>query len=71
VGKFFNPTYLKRGINVGSRLEFEQLNRVVAANEMTFQELIDKRYPFEQAADAFAHLWSGKHVGKVVIEIGW
>lgn len=59
----------RRGINVGSRLELEQLNRVIEANQMSFQELIDKRFPFSQASDAFRYLWSGKHVGKVVIEV--
>jgi NADPH-dependent curcumin reductase CurA len=54
---------------VGSRLELEQLIRVVGANEMTFAELIDKSYDFDNAAEAFIHLWSGKHVGKIVIEI--
>jgi len=58
-----------RGINVGSRLELEQLCRVINANKMGFSEIMDKVFPFEEASDAFAYLWSGKHVGKVVIEI--
>jgi NADPH:quinone reductase-like Zn-dependent oxidoreductase len=36
---------------------------------MTFREIVDKVYPFDEAFDAFARLWSGKHVGKVVIAI--
>lgn len=58
-----------RGINVGSRLEFEELCQVVSANEIDFSALIDRTFKFEEAEEAFAYLWSGKHVGKVVIEL--
>lgn len=57
-----------RGINVGSRLELEELNQVVSANHMTFEEIIDKKFPFENAVEAFQYLWEGKHVGKVVTQ---
>ena len=57
------------GINVGSRLDFEQLNRAVDATKMRFTDVIDKIYRFEEASEAFAYLWSGKHTGKIVIEM--
>ena len=58
----------RRGVNVGSRLELEQLNRVISANQMRFGEIIDRKFSFGQASEAFAYLWSGKHIGKIVIE---
>lgn len=58
-----------RGINVGSRLDFEDMNRFVSANLLRFEDIIDKRFTFDQAAEAFEHIWSGNHVGKIVIEI--
>jgi len=35
---------------------------------MNFEEIIDRKFPFEKAAEAFQYLWEGKHVGKVVIQ---
>ena len=57
-----------RGINVGSRVDFEQMNKVIEASELSFEDIIDRRYSFEQSPEAFEYLWSGKHVGKIVIE---
>jgi threonine dehydrogenase-like Zn-dependent dehydrogenase len=56
------------GINVGSRLDFEDMNRLISATGLRFEDVIDKRFGFERAAEAIEYLWSGKHVGKVVIE---
>ena len=58
-----------RGINCGSRLDFERMNQVIDASKLGFEDIIDKRFSFEQAAEAIEYLWSGKHVGKVVVEI--
>ena len=54
---------------MGSRLEFEDMNRVIELNRMRFEDIIDKKFSFEQAEEAFEYLWSGKHSGKVVIEV--
>ena len=59
----------RRGINVGSRFELEQLNRVISANQMRFGEIRDRKFSFGQASEAFAHLWSRKRIGKIVIEL--
>jgi len=59
ISKLIDKTIALRGINVGSRLELEKLNRLVTANEMRFQEVIDLITQFEDAPHAFAHLWSG------------
>lgn len=45
------------------------MNRMIEVNELGFEDLIDSRFPFRQAGDALENLWSGKHVGKVIIEI--
>ena len=58
-----------RGINIGSRHEFEMMNRAVSANSLRFEDVIDKTFKFEQAAEALEYLWSGQHVGKVIIQV--
>lgn len=57
-----------RGINVGSKLVQEQMNRAIAANEMRFADVIDRAFKFEEAAAAMEYLWSGQHVGKVMTQ---
>jgi NADPH:quinone reductase-like Zn-dependent oxidoreductase len=58
---------IMRGIFVGSREMFEAMNRAITALEI--RPVIDRVFPFEQAADAYRHLESGAHFGKVVIRI--
>lgn len=58
-----------RGINVGSRLDFERMNGLIAATGMRFEDVVERKFSYDQAPDAFGYLWSGKHVGKLVIEI--
>ena len=58
-----------RGINVGSRQDFEQMNKAINATKLRFEDVIDRRFAFAEAAEAFEYLWEGKHVGKVVIEM--
>lgn len=55
------------GINVGSRDTFLEMNRAIAASG--FQPVIDRIYPFEQAAAAYRHLASGAHFGKLVVSL--
>jgi len=50
---------------VGSRDDFEAMNRAVAFHES--RPLIDARYRFEQLPEALHHLKSGRHMGKIVI----
>lgn len=56
-----------QGIFVGSRAMFEDMNRVIAGKAI--KPVIDKVFPLAQAADAFRHLESGSHFGKVVVRI--
>jgi len=56
-----------QGILVGSREMFEAMNRAFEVNHV--QPIIDKVFPFDQAREAYHHLASGAHFGKVVITI--
>ena len=54
-----------RGLYVGSREMFADMNAAIDTNGL--DPLIDRVFPFEQAADAYAYLASAAHIGKVVI----
>ena len=56
-----------RGIAAGSRRMLGELVRAAQAANLT--PPIDKVFPFDQAAEAYAHLASGAHLGKVMIRI--
>lgn len=55
-------------INVGNRVMFERMNRAIEQGRL--QPVIDRTFPFEAAQDAYRHLQSQQHLGKVVITIG-
>jgi NADPH:quinone reductase-like Zn-dependent oxidoreductase len=56
-----------RGLYVGSRQMFEALNHAITAHRI--EPVIDRVFPFAQAADAYRHQTSQTHLGKVVIRI--
>jgi NADPH:quinone reductase-like Zn-dependent oxidoreductase len=56
-----------QGIFVGSRAMFEAMNRAIALHKM--RPVIDRVFPFAEAAAALKHLESGAHFGKVVIAL--
>ena len=56
-----------QGIYVGSTEMFERMN--VAVAEAGMRPVIDRVFEFAKAPDAFAHLESGNHFGKVVIAL--
>jgi NADPH:quinone reductase-like Zn-dependent oxidoreductase len=56
------------GIYVGSRAMFEAMNRAIALHQL--RPVVDRVFPFSQTIDAFRHLESGAHFGKVVIRVG-
>ncbi|KAJ6548637.1 alcohol dehydrogenase superfamily protein [Mycena capillaripes] len=58
-----------RGIYVGSVVQFKNMNRLMSANPETTRPIVDKVFGFDEAKEAFAHLESQAHVGKVVIKI--
>jgi len=60
----------RRGVAVGSRDDFEALNRFLEEKNVSLAPLVDSRiFDFADSQAAFDHLWSGKHVGKVVIRL--
>ena len=56
-----------QGMLVGDRESFEAMNRGVAASGL--RPVVDRVFPFEQAPDAFRHMASGEHFGKVVVRV--
>ncbi len=58
-----------QGANAGSRLMLQQMVDAIAANGL--RPVIDEsRFTLETLADGLRYLQSGKHVGKVCVEIG-
>ena len=57
-----------RGILVGSRLQFEDMNRAIEANKI--KPVVDERvFKLEEAKEAYQYMWDQKHFGKVVIKV--
>jgi len=56
-----------RGILIGSRKQFEDMNRLISGQQI--RPVVDKVFTFEQAKEAYEYLASQKHVGKVVIKV--
>jgi alcohol dehydrogenase len=54
-----------RNITVGDRAALLDLNRAIAATSL--KPIIDRVFAFDEAREAFSHLESGAHFGKVVI----
>lgn len=57
-----------QGILVGSRDGFEAMSRAIAQHEL--RPIVDRVFPFAETREAFAHLESGQHFGKVAIDLG-
>ncbi|HET6592641.1 MAG TPA: NAD(P)-dependent alcohol dehydrogenase [Xanthomonadales bacterium] len=55
------------GVYVGSREDFEAMNRFVSEHEI--RPLIDRVFEFEQAQEAYDYLRSGGFMGKIVIRL--
>jgi NADPH:quinone reductase-like Zn-dependent oxidoreductase len=60
-------TFIVRGIATGNRVQFEEMNRAIEANNI--QPFVDKVFKFEDAVDAYKHLEGQNFTGKVVIEM--
>ena len=56
-----------RGVFVGSRAMFEEMNEAISLNSM--RPVVDRVFPFDEAVDAYAYQLAGKHFGKVVISV--
>jgi NADPH:quinone reductase-like Zn-dependent oxidoreductase len=55
------------GLSVGSTRDFADMLKAIAANKI--KPVIDATFSLEQTAEAFSHLESGGHFGKIVIEL--
>ncbi|KAK8142819.1 hypothetical protein G3M48_008197 [Beauveria asiatica] len=59
-----------RGLMVGSRAQVEDMCRAIETNPKILQPVVNKkRFKLEDVKEAYEYQWSGKHVGKVCIEI--
>lgn len=54
-----------RNITVGDRAGLLELNRAVAATGL--KPIVDRIFAFDEAREAFSHLETGAHLGKIVI----
>ena len=55
------------GIFVGSRSMFAEMLTAMTVNQI--RPVVDRAFPFEQAADAYRYQMAGAHFGKVVIAV--
>ncbi|WP_042433739.1 zinc-dependent alcohol dehydrogenase family protein [Streptacidiphilus anmyonensis] len=56
-----------RRIAVGSRTDFEEMNRALAAHRL--RPVIDREFPFEAAREAYRYFRDGGAFGKVVVTL--
>jgi NADPH:quinone reductase-like Zn-dependent oxidoreductase len=56
-----------QGIYVGSRAMFADMNRAIALHKL--RPVVDRVFPFAQAAQAMEYMASGAHFGKVCLKI--
>lgn len=55
------------GIYVGSRADFEAMNRFIAEHKI--RPVVDRVFPFEEAAQAYEFMDNGSYMGKIVIKL--
>jgi NADPH:quinone reductase-like Zn-dependent oxidoreductase len=56
-----------QGVTVGSRRH--QIDMVRAIETIGLRPIIDSHFPLERLADAFRHQESGRHFGKIVVDV--
>jgi len=56
-----------RGVFVGTREQFDGLMKAIAVNKL--HPVVDKTFPFDAAPEAYKHMKSAQHFGKIVITI--
>lgn len=71
-GPVFMPIFMREttvtSVHVGSREMFEDMNRAIQRHAI--HPVIDKVFPFDQVREAYRHLQSGQHFGKIVVSAG-
>ncbi|KAK4663980.1 putative secondary metabolism biosynthetic enzyme [Podospora pseudopauciseta] len=58
-----------KGIGVGSKQDFVELNQFLAEKKVSLAPLVDRVFTFDESPAAFDYLYSGSHVGKVIIKV--
>jgi NADPH:quinone reductase-like Zn-dependent oxidoreductase len=67
LGHLLHKAITLDGIFVGSRAMFAAMNEAVAQHRL--EPVIDRIFPFEESPQAFRHLESAQHFGKIVISL--
>lgn len=67
VGALFGAGVLVRPVAVGSRTQLEAMTQAIGRHRL--KPIIDKVFPFDQAAEAFTYYAAGGGFGKVVIRM--
>ncbi|KAL6864060.1 NAD(P)-binding protein [Trichoderma novae-zelandiae] len=64
-----NHVCIVRGIFVGSRQQFEEMNRAIDSTKI--RPVVDSNiFSFDDLKEAYQYQWEMKHFGKVVIKVG-
>ena len=67
VGQLMNMGASATGIYVGSRADFEAMNRFIAQHRI--RPVVDRVFSFEEAAAAYDFMDNGSYFGKIVIRL--
>jgi len=67
IGQMLHKALTVSGIYVGSRAMFATMNEAISRHKL--EPVIDRVFDFEEAPEAFRHLESAQHFGKIVIRI--
>ena len=63
-----NNVCIVRGVLVGSRLQFEEMNAAIDATGI--KPVVDEKvFSLEDLKEAYQHMWDQKHFGKMVVKI--
>ena len=68
VGRLMGLGASATGVYVGSRADFEAMNRFIAEHKI--RPVVDRVFPFEDAAQAYDFMDNGSYFGKIVIRVG-
>jgi len=68
VGPLLHKQVHLRGIYVGSRADFEEMNKAIVMHSL--QPSVDHVFPFRDVKSALRTMEIGSHFGKLVIRIG-
>jgi NADPH:quinone reductase-like Zn-dependent oxidoreductase len=65
-GRVLMKSVLLKGIFVGSRQMFEDMNRAIELHKL--QPVVDKVFPVDNVREALQYMESGSHLGKIVLQ---